>query len=194
MILLDWHLDGKSGEIESLKILHNIISKPNIHFCVIYTSEENLANVFKRILTNYSGLIEETFTEYKEYTESIFGEGFDFREFHNISLGRNNPEAKKEIGQLYKKYNTFIKDFMAQVPSKDVTCAIYKISTVNLDFFHHELQHPLPCPGFINQKNYLLEIDNTIITIFKKNENNPENLLDNFFEHIIYLINSTGKS
>ena len=39
LILLDWHLEGQSGEKQSLKILNKIINKPNVHFCVIYTSE-----------------------------------------------------------------------------------------------------------------------------------------------------------
>lgn len=190
LILLDWHLDGQSGELQSLKILDKIINKPNIHFCVIYTSENNLDNVFSRIITNYSNLIADNFSEYKEYTETIFGENFDFSEFHRISLGRNNPEIKKEIGTLLKKYRSQIDDFKTQTSISDNVCAIYKISTLNLDYFHNELAHPLPCPVFLNREKYLLEINNTIITIFKKKENNPDNLLENFYNHIINDIDS----
>lgn len=190
LILLDWRLEGPSGEIQSLKILNSIINKPNIHFCVIYTSEDNLDEVFKRILANYSGLTPESFIEYREYTETIFGERFDFSEFHKFSLGRENPEIKKEIGGLLKKYNQQIKEFKAQTSINDNLCAIYKISSLNIDIFHTELAHPLPCPSFINVEKYLLEINNTIITIFKKKENNPNNLLENFFDHIIKDIDS----
>lgn len=190
LILLDWHLDKQSGEIQSLKILDKIINKPNIHFCVIYTSEDNLDGVFKRILANYSELTPETFTEYKEYTEIIFGEDFDYSEFHKISLGRNIPQIRKEIGQLLKNNSKQINEFKEQTSLSDNICAIYKISSLNLDTFHTELEHPLPCPSFINGEKYLFEINNTIITIFKKKENNPDNLLENFFDHIINDIDS----
>lgn len=190
LILLDWHLEGQSGEIQSLKILNKIINKPNVHFCIIYTSEDNLDNVFKRILANYSNLTQDTFYEYKEYTENIFNENFDFSEFHQISLGRSNPETKKEIGGLLKKYNEQINDFKKQTGISDNVCAIYKISNLNLDTFHTELEHPLSCPSFLNREKYLFEINNTIITIFKKKENNPENLLENFYDHIINDIDS----
>ncbi|SDX51858.1 response regulator receiver domain [Aequorivita viscosa] len=190
LILLDWHLDGQSGEIQSLIILDKIINTPNIHFCVIYTSEEYLDGVFKRILTNYSSLTKEVYSEYKEYTESIFGEGFDFSEFHKISMGRNDADIKKEIGPLLKKYKTQIEEFKKAASLDDIICAICKISNVNLDTFHEELNHPLPCPNIIKQDKFLLEINNTIITIFKKKENDPKNLLDNFFDHIINDIDS----
>lgn len=190
LILLDWHLDDQSGEIQSLKILDKIINTPSIHFCVIYTSEEDLDGVFKRILTNYSNLSPEKYFEYKEHTENIFDEGFDFSEFHKISLGRDNPEIKKAIGGLLTKNLTEIKSFRDSASVKDNLCAIFKISTVNLDSFHEELDHPLPCPNIINQEKYLLEINNTIITIFKKKENDPNHLLENFFDHIINDIES----
>ena len=190
LILLDWHLDGQSGEIQSLKILDKIIKKQNIHFCVIYTSEDNLDDVFTRILANYSNLTPDAFYEYKEYTESIFGEGFDFSEFHKISIGRSNPEIKKQIGGLLKKNSAQLKEFKDQTSITDNVCAIYKISALNLDTFHDELNHPLPCPSFVNREKFLLEINNTIITIFKKKENNPDNLLENFYDHIINDIDS----
>jgi hypothetical protein len=190
LILLDWHLDGQDGEIQSLKILDKVINKPNVHFCVIYTSEENLDGVFTRILANYSNLTEDLFQEYKEYTESIFDDNFDFKEFHKISLGRNDQETKKDIGALLKKYKDQIKEFKDSASLTDNICSIFKISTVNIDVFHTELNHPLPCPSFVNREKYLFEINNTIITIFKKKENNPDNLLENFFDHIINDIDS----
>ena len=42
LILLDWHLDGQSGEIQSLKILDKIINRPNIHFCIIWIHHQKL--------------------------------------------------------------------------------------------------------------------------------------------------------
>lgn len=190
LILLDWHLQGQNGEIQSLKILNKIINKPNIHFCVIYTSEDNLDGVFRRIITNYSKLEVNDFDMYREHTENIFGDDFNFADFHRISLGRNNPRIKSEIGAFLKKYQKEISEFKDLTSIGDNLCAVYKISTVNLDIIHSELDLPLPCPSLINNEKYVLEINNTIITIFKKKENNPENLLENFFQHIINDIDS----
>lgn len=190
LILLDWQLQGESGEIESLKILSKIINTPNIHFCIIYTNADNLDDVLKRLLTNYSNLTPDLFSQYKGYTEDIFDENFDFSEFHIISLGRNNAKIKGKIPELLKKYKEELNQFKELTSINDNLCAIYNISTVNLDSFHEELEHPLPCPNIINHDNYLLEINNTIITIFKKKENNPNVLLGNLFNHIISDIDS----
>lgn len=190
LVLLDWQLDGKSGEIESLKILNKIINTPNIHFCIIYTNADNLDDVLKRILTNYSNLTPDLFSEYKGYSEDVFEENFDFSEFHRINIARSNPVIKKKIPELLKKYKDQINQFKELTSINDNMCAIFYISTVNLDSFHEELEHPLSCPNIINQDNYLLEINNTIITIFKKKENNPNILLENFYNHIISDIDS----
>ena len=40
LVLLDWKLDGDTGEDKSLAILSEVVRlQPHIHFCVIYTSE-----------------------------------------------------------------------------------------------------------------------------------------------------------
>ena len=190
LTLLDWQLEGKSGEKQSLKILDKIINTPNIHFCVIYTNAENLDDVLKRIVTNYSNFTNENFLEFKEHAQNIFGEEFDFSEFHRISLGRNDRNVKKEIGTLLKKYKNEIDAFKDETHITDNICAILKLSTLSLDIFDEELNHPLPCPSYINPNKYLIEINNTIISIFKKKENEPSKLLENFFEHIVNDIDS----
>lgn len=185
LILLDWHLDNQSGEIQSLKILDKIINTPSINFCVIYTSEDNLDSVLKRILTNYSDFDPDTFSEYKEYVDTIFDDDTDLSDFHEISLGRNDPKIRKQIKSLLKKNRTQIEEFKRQANIDNSLCAIYKISATRLDAFHKELRHPLPCPNYIDAPNHLIEINNTIIAIFKKRENNPENILGNFHDRII---------
>lgn len=190
LILLDWQLTDLDGEIHSMRILNEIIKTPNIHFCVIYTNENNLDNVFKQILTNYSNINKEDYDSYKEHTEISFGEEFNYEEFHKISTERNNDETRRFIGSLLGKNRESINSFKEEFKITDNLCAIYKISSINLDVFHKELDHPLPCPEYLDISKYLLKINSTIITIFKKDENKPETLLGNFYTHIIDSPNS----
>ncbi|UFH33048.1 hypothetical protein LNP04_04830 [Chryseobacterium sp. C-71] len=96
-------------------------------------------------------------------------------------------EIKKIIGAFLSKDGNKdkINKFKEATSITDNLFAIYKISTCNLSTVYEELNHPLPCPNIINQEKYLLEINNTIITIFNKKENEPDHLLENFFDHII---------
>lgn len=183
LILLDWHLEGINGELQSLKILNKIIQSPNIHFCIIYTSYENLDLVFKRILTNFSFLTIEQYNRNKELTEALFGDNFKYDEFHEL-IGLSKNETKEKIGNIFDKYKTDILNYKNETKISDTQKAIQNISLVNLDEFHRELEHPLPCPNYINKDKYLIEINNTIISIFNKKENDPSKLLDNFYKHI----------
>ena len=120
--------------------------------------KDRLDDVFRTILTNYCNLKPELFEEYKEYTEGIFGEGFDFVDFHKISLGRDKKDIKHGIGALLGKDGNKdkINKFKEATSITDNLCAIYKISTVNLSTFYEELNHPLPCPNIINQEKVLI--------------------------------------
>lgn len=56
LVLLDWKLDGGTGEDQALEIISDIIHfKPRISFCVVYT-HENTDDVFKNILSFFSGV------------------------------------------------------------------------------------------------------------------------------------------
>ena len=56
LVLLDWKLDGRSGEDQALEIISDIIHvKPRILFCVVYT-QENPDIVFQNILSFFSGI------------------------------------------------------------------------------------------------------------------------------------------
>ncbi len=55
-VLLDWKLDGASGEDLALEIISNIINaKPQILFCGVYTQEQPDV-VFKNLLSFFSGI------------------------------------------------------------------------------------------------------------------------------------------
>ena len=60
IVLLDWKLNGDSGEEEALEVMRDAVS-PRFHipFCVVYTSEEQTKNVFDNILSFFIGASQE---------------------------------------------------------------------------------------------------------------------------------------
>jgi hypothetical protein len=111
LVLLDWKLDGKYGEDYSLIFLKEIIKRKNIHFCVIYTSEPQIENIYTNILTYFSGfnkadfdLLKESFEAYEDYLKPLFGKFnlFDFsanKMVINEIIGIGN-EFSKELRKI----------------------------------------------------------------------------------------------
>ena len=66
LILLDWELDGTSGEEYSLKLLSEIINSPHINFCCVYTRTPRFDSIFSQIETYFSGLKNEDYEKIKE--------------------------------------------------------------------------------------------------------------------------------
>lgn len=184
LVILDWNLKNKSGELESLKILKRVIDTKHIHFCTIYTIEPNLDNVLKNILCFFSGMDEDQFKLAKEESENIFGKDFNYEKFHSVNLGRNKPESRKLIGEIMKENHAELKEWKEVMEFPDAKCAIIKASIANiLDAVIYSDQGS-PCPTFIDSEKNLLVINNTIITILKKSDNKADKLLENFFNHV----------
>ncbi len=66
LVLLDWKLDDNGGEIYSLKLLSKIIKEKHIHFCSIYTSQNNNEEIINNITTYFSGKNELFYTAVKD--------------------------------------------------------------------------------------------------------------------------------
>lgn len=56
LILLDWELDGESGEEYSLKLLSDVINYPHLNFCCIYTRSQRFDSIYSQIETYFSGI------------------------------------------------------------------------------------------------------------------------------------------
>jgi len=189
LVILDWNLEGKSGEYESLMILNRVVNTNHIHFCTLYTVEPNLDDILKNILCFFSGLSKEEFLEAKESCEIIF-EGVNLDLFHQVNLNRNHSESGRLIAQILKENKNQVAEFREGQHIDDNKCAIIKASILNL------LKNPilsdsrLHCPSFVDSEEYIVVINNTIITILNKSQNNAEELLGNFFHHIVNHVDS----
>lgn len=190
LVILDWHLKGQSGEKESLQILNEIVKTKHIHFCSIYTTEPNLDTVLKYIVCYFSGIDQEKFSEIKESSEIFFDDTFDFSLFHQLNLNRSAKDSGKLIGEIYRSNQDELNQFKEEQGISDNKCAIIKASIVNLLPSPHLSDEVLDCPSFIDSNKNIIVINNTIITILKKSENKADDLLNNYFEHIINDVDS----
>jgi hypothetical protein len=70
LVLLDWLLDGEiSGGELALQLLNKIIEFEHLHFCCIYTNNENLTNVLNNCISYFSGRNNESYQNILEEFE-----------------------------------------------------------------------------------------------------------------------------
>jgi hypothetical protein len=179
LILLDWKLDGNSGEEFSLNLLSKIVKQKHIHFCSIYTSERSYDEIINNIITYFSGYdneyynnIIENLDDYKDGNEGLFNQiSFDnttingrlFNGFKGID--ENLPDLIKRI----TKINNF-GEALIQVN--------YAFSS------NHKSNIGNSVPSNINRANYSLNINNTIITIIHKSEDSAVKILKKLYHQI----------
>jgi hypothetical protein len=186
LVLLDWNLDGTdSGQDFSLALLADIVKRPHIHFCTIYTSEKGnkIDNIFMNILSYFSG-------ENKEFYDDLYDDLaseksiFEIKDtLNDISVNRDSFDCGKKIGDLFKANKEQIEKIIEITKLSDKKCAIIKASNaLNRTLTSVE---PNNCPSLTNFDSKILVIDNTIISILNKTENSPENLINNISEQII---------
>jgi|SRR5690554_15204 len=188
-VILDWKLEGKNGELLSLKILDKVINTKHINFCSIYTSDDDLDEVLLNLISFFSNGT-------KDYYERV-KEGIELEEypsalddiFHQININRSDlKEVKRLRGEIYKRDKEIIKKLVEITEEENETCAIIKSSISKLST--HKSDVKLCCPSYINPKDKIIVINNTIITILNKDKNQADVLLENFKNHIINDIES----
>ena len=96
LVILDWKLKDQSGEEEALIILAEIIKAEHLHFCTIYTSEDQLDIVLHNILSYFSSLTKAYHDEIKELLEIENYSPEIIEIFHEINLNRFDKELAKE--------------------------------------------------------------------------------------------------
>lgn len=185
LILLDWNLDGKSGEEYSLKLLEDIVKRPHIHFCAIYTSEkgDDLDNVFFNLLSYFSNENEDYYTVLKENIQSIDGIDKIESDLHNINVYRDDQKSIEAMIKLFKENSEVVNEIFTFTDKKDKKCSFIKASISLMNTYKSEVKNP--CPSFVSFENKTIVIDNTIITLLNKSDNNPDILLKNLSRQII---------
>lgn len=183
LVLLDWKLNGNDGAEYSLKLLSHIIKKPNIHFCAIYTSQNNLDEIFWNILSYFSNT---SSSEYGELRLNLADEEPGIiallADFKQLSCTRFEKTSNRLFGEINQKHSELIKRIVEVTNEKDKRCACIKAGIA----FGPELKsdESLPCPSVISLDRRTLTINNTVITILNKEVNGPETLIQSFSDQI----------
>lgn len=176
LVLLDWKLNGNEGEEHSLELLSKVVKQKHIHFCSIYTSEDNFDDIINNICTFFSGYnadyyrtIIEQINVYREINENIF----EAISFDNINLNAHKFNEFREIDpnlpQLIKQITGLTNFGEALIQVKYAFSHFHKSNSIN------------PKPTHINRLNYSLNINNTIITIIPKTEDNAIKILNKLY-------------
>jgi hypothetical protein len=97
LVLLDWNLQDKSGEQYSLELLEDIIGRPHIHFCAIYTSAngEDLNKVFFNILSYFSSEDKDYYLQLREQLELIEGINYLKSDLDYININRDKEDTRE---------------------------------------------------------------------------------------------------
>lgn len=160
LVLLDWKLNGEDGEEYSLKLLSDVVMSEHIHFCVIYTSDPKIENIYANILSYFSG---RTFDDYERIKEQ-----FDAYEdalnplFERFNLFNNNANRPliREIIELGEEFNADLNTI-----SKN-KCEAFKHLKIAFSLYH---KSPNPISYSIGSfENKTLLVNNTVITIVNK--------------------------
>ena len=189
LVILDWKLKNQTGEEEALKILSEVIKANHLHFCAIYTSENQLDIVLKNIISYFSSVTKENYDELRELVEI---EGFSSEiidAFNRICINRSNKEAiKAEITNIRSTDKACYKKLERITGIKNMTDAIKLISVSLWDTYKSII--PQPEPSFINPEKKIIVINNTIISILKKENTSAEDLLETYLDHIVNDVDS----
>lgn len=186
LVLLDWKLAGDTGEEHALKLLSDIVKRPHIHFCSIYTSEPDVYSVFDNILAYFSGLCETDYdnikldiTHIEEQLQSLFPI------IKNLSYNRFNKQFVRDtIRELFSTQRELLKEVKEIINDNDLSCSLIK-AMYALDKSLIKSDEPQSKPTLVAIDQKLIVINNTIITILNKEETAPESIINDFKNHIV---------
>lgn len=187
LVLLDWKLDGEYGEESSLRMLADVINSAHIHFCVIYTSEPNLDNVYANIVSYFSGkdkFFYDSLLEKFDAYEDVLAPIFERFNLFNNALNRPLITDIKAIGT----------EFCSQLNETN-TNIIEAFKHLKIAFSTlHKSNKCLSIPELISFENKTIVINNTIVTLIHKNDedatNDAESLIERFSTQIVNSKNS----
>jgi hypothetical protein len=180
LVLLDWKLDGLTGEDKSLQLLEDIVKSEHIHFCAIYTSEENLDGIFDNVISYFSGRTAEFYNNLKEQVGD--------ETFVNEILGKIDIYSKEITGKLTSELTKgdnqdFLTVLKEVANTNNITDALILLKIAYSDTLKSGQKNPEP--EIISKTNKTLVINNTIITLLQKNaDSDPEKLIGRLSEQV----------
>ena len=181
LVLLDWKLNGVDGEEYSLKFLSEVVLSEHIHFCVVYTSEANIGNIYANIITYFSGKnsteyesIKVEFEAYEDDLKPIF-------ERFNLFDNSANKPLIKEIRGLGEEFSASLKSLDNNI------CEAFKHLKIAFSQYHKSAISISHSIGSFENKTLL--VNNTIITIVNKEDEDSSkdaaSLIEKFSNNII---------
>lgn len=187
LVLLDWHLDDHSGEEYSLELLADIVNRPHIHFCAIYTSddERQFETIFRNVLSYFSGESKEFYDDLNLVLEDIDGLNLIKEDLFYINVKRDLKDAGIKIHELNKNHRPIVQEILDAFKDgkqRSSKCALIK-AAIALDTTCKSEKAQI-CPAIVSYESKTLVINNTIITILNKEENKPTVLLKKLAQQI----------
>lgn len=185
LVLLDWHLDGHQGEEYALEMLSEIVARPHIHFCCLYTSDENLDNVFHNVLSYFS---EKTTEYYDDLKLDLAADEAEIKSIldtiRSISANRDNEQSKNDIKQIFGNHKDLIQRIRTATGEQTPKCALIKTGVAFSDLKTSSI--PRSCPELVSFEQKVLVIESTIVVILKKNySTDPAELIERITDHVI---------
>jgi len=183
LVLLDWKLNNDEGEEYSLKLLSDIVKRPHIHFCAIYTTQHKLDDIFWNILSYFSGTSSDEYEDLKLALAAEEGTIIQLiSEIKNLSSKRFEYGVGAIYGRFVKDHRDLIGRINEVVSGTNGLCALIKAGNA----FGGEIKsnEVLPCPSMISDDKKTFTIENTIVTILNKDSNKPDNLIGNFSNQV----------
>lgn len=180
LVLLDWKLDGENGEEFSLRLLSKIIQEKNIHFCSIYTSQNNSDEIINNILAYFSGFD-------RAYYENIFNELDPYLDGQEVLLDQisyDNRETNKSLTKSIIEINSELPKIITELTTirglGDALTQV-KIAFSSLQKAQQTIKY---IPKHLNRDNKTLNINNTIITIISKDEDNASKIINKIISQV----------
>lgn len=186
LVLLDWHLDGAiSGGELALRLLNKIIEFEHLHFCCIYTKNENIDNVLNNCISYFSGhnndfyqniLIEfENEDEFIERISNLSNRILAVQNLYDNSLLR-------EIVQEITQDVVFTKQIVKADSLKSLKDIYDKLIALSIAFQPKLLKAVNSSPSRIknlNKSKHVFTLNNTIVFIINKDHSKDKKTLVN---------------
>jgi len=134
-------------------------------------------------LSYFSNKTSDYYIEIKEELESDANIIKIKSQLDDINLNRHSDDCGQKIGRLFGTNKAQIEEIKKITDITDNKCAIIQASIALSATV--KSKEPNSCPSLTSFVNKTVIIDNTIITILNKTENDPENLINNISEQII---------
>lgn len=190
LALIDWKLDGTSGEGYSLKLIEEVVKKPHLHFCCIYTTDDKIDNILDNLLSYFSS---EDSAGYEELQLALEGHKAEIKpwlgELKRLSYNRKNREVRRQIvaGLMKSKgCREVIEIAKETLKDSDTVCGLIKVGVAFDESNPHKSEVKNTCPSIIDPKNGVLVIDNTVVLIIRKDKaGDPDHLIERITKQVL---------